>query len=171
MVSFYDIFMYPLEKNGIKKARSILIPKTKGKILEIGSGTGVNIKHYNFENIEELTMSDVVLSKKLKERTNGNINLLELDVEDLAYGGNGIARVEGFVVFVRSAIPGDPWPPPESPSGVHHGPAARIPADCESAIARGTSVTAVTGSKGTSRIRLLSMARTLKRTDPRSKKP
>jgi 23S rRNA (uracil1939-C5)-methyltransferase len=32
---------------------------------------------------------------------------LELDVESLAYGGNGVARVNGYVVFVRRGLPGD----------------------------------------------------------------
>jgi 23S rRNA (uracil1939-C5)-methyltransferase len=32
---------------------------------------------------------------------------LELDVESLAFGGNGVARLNGFVVFVRSGLPGD----------------------------------------------------------------
>ncbi len=32
---------------------------------------------------------------------------LELTVDDFAFGGAGIARVEGYVVFVRGAIPGD----------------------------------------------------------------
>jgi 23S rRNA (uracil1939-C5)-methyltransferase len=32
---------------------------------------------------------------------------LELDVESLAYGGNGVARIGGFVVFVRRGLPGD----------------------------------------------------------------
>src|SRR5207244_1205412 len=32
---------------------------------------------------------------------------LELEVESLAYGGNGVARLEGFVVFVRRGLPGD----------------------------------------------------------------
>jgi 23S rRNA (uracil1939-C5)-methyltransferase len=32
---------------------------------------------------------------------------LELRVDSLAYGGNGVARVDGFVVFVRGALPGD----------------------------------------------------------------
>src|SRR5881392_1592917 len=32
---------------------------------------------------------------------------LELEVESLAYGGNGVARTNGFVVFVRRGLPGD----------------------------------------------------------------
>src|ERR1700755_1966574 len=32
---------------------------------------------------------------------------LELDVESLAYGVNGVARLNGFVVFVRRGLPGD----------------------------------------------------------------
>jgi len=32
---------------------------------------------------------------------------LELEVESLAYGGNGVARLDGFVVFVRRGLPGD----------------------------------------------------------------
>ena len=33
--------------------------------------------------------------------------VVELDVESLAYGGNGVARLGGFVVFVRRGLPGD----------------------------------------------------------------
>jgi 23S rRNA (uracil1939-C5)-methyltransferase len=32
---------------------------------------------------------------------------LELRIDSLAYGGNGVARHEGFVVFVRGGLPGD----------------------------------------------------------------
>ena len=32
---------------------------------------------------------------------------LELEIESLAYGGNGVARMNGFVVFVRRGLPGD----------------------------------------------------------------
>jgi predicted RNA-binding protein with TRAM domain len=30
---------------------------------------------------------------------------LELDIESLAFGGNGVARHDGFVVFVRRGLP------------------------------------------------------------------
>ncbi|HYZ19140.1 MAG TPA: TRAM domain-containing protein, partial [Gaiellaceae bacterium] len=32
---------------------------------------------------------------------------LELTIDSLAYGGNGVARANGFVVFVRRGLPGD----------------------------------------------------------------
>jgi 23S rRNA (uracil1939-C5)-methyltransferase len=32
---------------------------------------------------------------------------IEVTVESLAYGGNGVARLDGFVVFVRRGLPGD----------------------------------------------------------------
>jgi 23S rRNA (uracil1939-C5)-methyltransferase len=32
---------------------------------------------------------------------------LELTIDRLAYGGNGVARLDGFVVFVRRGLPGD----------------------------------------------------------------
>jgi len=32
---------------------------------------------------------------------------LELSVESLAYGGAGVARLDGYVVFVQGAVPGD----------------------------------------------------------------
>jgi 23S rRNA (uracil1939-C5)-methyltransferase len=32
---------------------------------------------------------------------------LELRVDSLAYGGRGVARLNGFVVFVNRALPGD----------------------------------------------------------------
>ncbi len=33
--------------------------------------------------------------------------LLELEIESLAYGGRGVARREGYVIFVAGALPGD----------------------------------------------------------------
>src|SRR5919112_2260621 len=32
---------------------------------------------------------------------------LELSIDSLAYGGNGVARRDGYVVFVAGALPGD----------------------------------------------------------------
>src|ERR671915_1777124 len=32
---------------------------------------------------------------------------IDLTIDSLAYGGNGVARANGFVVFVRRGLPGD----------------------------------------------------------------
>ena len=32
---------------------------------------------------------------------------LELRIDSLAYGGNGVGRHDGFVVFARGGLPGD----------------------------------------------------------------
>jgi len=34
-------------------------------------------------------------------------DMVELKIDSVAYGGQGVARLEGFVLFVRGAIPGD----------------------------------------------------------------
>ena len=34
-------------------------------------------------------------------------DIVELEIHDLAYGGQGVARLDDFVVFVRGAVPGD----------------------------------------------------------------
>ena len=33
--------------------------------------------------------------------------IIEIAIENMAYGGRGIGRVDGFVVFVRGGVPGD----------------------------------------------------------------
>ena len=37
----------------------------------------------------------------------GKGNIVELGIEKTAYGGQGVARLEGFVIFVRGGVPGD----------------------------------------------------------------
>jgi len=34
-------------------------------------------------------------------------DIVELGIDNMAYGGQGVARINGFVVFVRGAVPGD----------------------------------------------------------------
>ena len=99
MISIYDIFMKPLEKRGITKARRELIPMAYGNVLEIGAGTGVNIKYYNMPLISKLTLSDVALSKKVKDIASKDIFLTELNVEALPFDDNTFDVVIHTLVF------------------------------------------------------------------------
>ena len=49
-------------------------------------------------------MSEAVPTKPVRPR---NGDELELSVESLAHGGAGVARLDGYVVFVLGAVPGD----------------------------------------------------------------
>lgn len=99
MFSLYDLCMIPLEKRGIKKARLELIKKAKGMVLEIGSGTGVNVKHYDFEKIDSLILSDKKLSKKIKSIVPNTVTLDVLNVTSLPYPDNSIDTVVHTLVF------------------------------------------------------------------------
>lgn len=99
MISLYDLFMLPLEKSGINKARKELIPLAKGNVLEIGSGSGINLKHYNFDKIDSLTMSDISLSKKIQKIASSNTILIQLDVEELPFEDNTFDYVIHTLVF------------------------------------------------------------------------
>jgi len=44
---------------GIDQARADLFKQAKGKVLEIGAGTGLNLDKYDFSKIESLTLLDI----------------------------------------------------------------------------------------------------------------
>ncbi|GAB7388557.1 class I SAM-dependent methyltransferase [Bacillaceae bacterium] len=43
---YYDVFMEPLERRRFRDIRKKLVGKARGKVLEIGSGTGLNFPYY-----------------------------------------------------------------------------------------------------------------------------
>src|SRR5262249_58793867 len=47
---------------------------------------------------------DIVASIMAKPRRGA---VIDLTIDDLAFGGEGVGRVQGYVIFVRGALPGD----------------------------------------------------------------
>lgn len=54
----YDLFMHPLEYLRLARIRRVLLPRATGAVLEIGAGSGVNLRYYKPETITSLTVSD-----------------------------------------------------------------------------------------------------------------
>lgn len=103
MASLYDVFMYPLEMMGIKKARKDLFPSVSGKVLEIGSGTGSNIPYYNIDNIDSLIVSDFHVKKVLSKKQSNKISVLEVDVQNLPFPDQSFDFVIHTLVFCSVA--------------------------------------------------------------------
>ena len=69
MAKFYDTALKNPEKLCLNQWRSELLEKVQGDILEIGSGTGLNLKHYP-DTINQLVLSepDKNMRHQLKKR-------------------------------------------------------------------------------------------------------
>ena len=74
---FYDALMAPFEKIKLKQLRKPLIASLRGKILEIGAGTGNNMEYYS--KGVDLTFTDI--SKEMVEKEKKRANRFEIKAE------------------------------------------------------------------------------------------
>jgi ubiquinone/menaquinone biosynthesis C-methylase UbiE len=74
---WYDFFMYPLERRTFKEIRSDLLTRAYGKVIELGSGTGVNFPLY--QSVESVTA--VEPSSYMIERSEVNKELAVIPIE------------------------------------------------------------------------------------------
>lgn len=107
----YDRFMYFFEKKALDDLRKEILDDVDGRVLEIGPGTGVNLKYFNKNTISQLTYIDVDytegLEKKAKEKC-PNINFVDGSVEKMPFEDNSFDHVIFTLVFcsVKNPING-----------------------------------------------------------------
>lgn len=98
-MSFYDRHVLPYVidlacgMKAVTKQREKLVPHAKGKVLEIGIGTGLNLKHYRADLIDELTGLDPELAmhrlaKKRLASSGLTAELLGLDAQTIPIDDN-----------------------------------------------------------------------------------
>jgi len=73
MASFYDLAMHNVEKRCLAQWRSELLSPLRGDVLEIGTGTGINL-HYYSRRLNRLVLSepDPHMRAKLRNRISGS---------------------------------------------------------------------------------------------------
>ena len=69
------------------------------------SGEGVEVERQGAATIGEMEPDASLASPPAPRPRRGE--LLDLEIDDVAFGGAGLARREGFVVFVSGGLPGD----------------------------------------------------------------
>ena len=89
---FYDLVELPMEKLLYSKWRKKYFSPLKGKILDVGIGTGNNIGYYgNHAEVIGIDFSEKMLEKakrKLTKSGKNNIALKLMDVENLGFADN-----------------------------------------------------------------------------------
>jgi ubiquinone/menaquinone biosynthesis C-methylase UbiE len=94
--------MRPLEKRGFQTIRKNLIAKAEGKVLEIGSGTGVNFPYY--EKVDEVVAIEpqsLMREQSLIRARNSHvsINVISASAEELPFSENSFDTVVGTLVL------------------------------------------------------------------------
>ncbi|MFW9777341.1 MAG: class I SAM-dependent methyltransferase [Candidatus Heimdallarchaeota archaeon] len=105
--TFYDRFEQPMEQMVFRDLRSLIIGSLRGKILEVGVGTGKNIQYYQSQTqVIGVDISPNMLKKakqKLSSFHGKRIELKLMDVEELSFKDENFNIV--LCTFVLCSVP------------------------------------------------------------------
>ncbi len=81
--------MLPLEALALRRLRRALVPKADGDVLEVGAGTGVNLKYYRSDVCRTLTIADKRVNRMIREiEFSRPADWVEADVTQLPFEDN-----------------------------------------------------------------------------------
>ncbi|REB05241.1 class I SAM-dependent methyltransferase [Sporosarcina sp. BI001-red] len=98
----YDVAMKPLEATRFKKVRTGLVGNAEGRVLEIGSGTGINFPYYKNATQVDAIEPNPLMSKRANERlryARVPIQLHECGAESLPFADDTFDTVVATLVF------------------------------------------------------------------------
>ena len=67
----YDPFFWLAERAGLAARRRALVQQARGRVLEIGAGTGLNLRHYADDAELVLSEPDAAMADRLRRRVAG----------------------------------------------------------------------------------------------------
>ncbi len=104
----FDALMYPLEVLSLRRKRRELIPAARGRVLEIGAGTGANLPFYRWDRVYDLHLLDIGLTNALRSaaaRAPVPVFLHEADALALPFPDGLFDTVVFTLVFCSVADP------------------------------------------------------------------
>ena len=109
----FDLFMAPLERWKLHRIRTHLVPGASGDVLELGAGTGVNLRYYDNQRVQTLTLSDrddrrTVLRDRihrLERRLGDEVHVARIDAERLPFPDNSFDTVVATLLFCSVDCP------------------------------------------------------------------
>jgi ubiquinone/menaquinone biosynthesis C-methylase UbiE len=106
--ALYDRAFEASERAGLREMRRDLLKGARGRVLELGSGTGLNLELYPREGLDSLTLTepDPHMAKQLRRRAREvcpGADLLEAGAEDLPFEDDSFDTV--VVTLVLCTVP------------------------------------------------------------------
>ncbi|MDC3418145.1 class I SAM-dependent methyltransferase [Aquibacillus salsiterrae] len=98
----YDFFMRPLERAKFKGIRQQLISEAEGRVLEIGSGTGINFPFYkDVIRVDAIEPNPLMQSKSIGRKKNAQVPVetYQANAETLPFANDSFDTVVATLVF------------------------------------------------------------------------
>jgi hypothetical protein len=102
MALVYDPFVWLAEMVGMRRRRSRLLSGVRGRVVEIGAGTGLNIAHYP-DGIAELVLMEPepAMRRRLARRLQRHARVAQ--IIDSVPGGGGLRIWRGLRVAINES--------------------------------------------------------------------
>jgi ubiquinone/menaquinone biosynthesis C-methylase UbiE len=99
----YDAAFILAERRGFRDVRKNLVGKSKGRVVELGAGTGLNLEHYS-EDVSELLLTepDPHMAAKLRKRACSlavDVRVIEAPAEKLPFDDATVDTVVSTLVL------------------------------------------------------------------------
>ena len=109
--AFYDRAFEATEEAGLRQMRAELLKGARGRVLELGAGTGLNLELYPHEGLDSLvaTEPDPHMYKQLQKRARevcAGAELVQASAEDLPFEDDSFDTV--VVTLVLCTVPDQP---------------------------------------------------------------
>ncbi|MBI4789089.1 MAG: class I SAM-dependent methyltransferase [Chloroflexi bacterium] len=102
MAALYDPLIAPLDPMGVRKWREWVVGAARGRVLELGVGTGLNLPHYRVADSVAAIDPDDASLRRAFSRLNGNrarVALYRASAEELPFAAEAFDAVVDTLVF------------------------------------------------------------------------
>jgi SAM-dependent methyltransferase len=107
--SLYDPFLWTGERAGVRQLRRTLLGQARGRTVDIGSGSGLNLPHFP-DHLDELILAepDPAMRARLTKRLNGARSLgrlIDAPAEQLPFADHSVDTVVSSFVLCTVTAP------------------------------------------------------------------
>ena len=101
----YDISLALAERRGMAARRGELLASARGRVLELGAGTGLNLRHYPDDVDLVVSEPDPAMRARLRRRAGGAVTVVDAGAERLPFPDDSFDTVVSTLVLCTVADP------------------------------------------------------------------